>query len=347
MKVLFFPYLIISAFYFLFRWDEVKNANALFWFVVLFAAQWFIYGPIMVQRFTRDFKSFQTDNKLPKEVNQYFLNQDDRFFTIFIRYRIFESILFVLIAIGPIILYPEILTKNVTQGYRDIFFWIIIIFLIRLLIYCVNATAYISLLSFHILLDLQKDKIFNYNPLLENHRYAIKKLSKLSGKALRYMCTASVFLPLALYYLFQQPTISSNNSHKISFLPTSSQHPIYLFWVVAMLLFFAVFLFFSLTYQNYKIQGYSKSKCSKCLLDAQLEFINNAGAENNETLRKPFSSAVIRHTEYLKLQEIKLLCKTGPMLDINVATTYFSVLLSVLTAIQGIQGIIAWKPPTP
>ena len=87
LSVLFFPYLALTALYFVFRWNDVKKANILFWICILIACQWFVFGPALVQRFTREFRSFQTDDDLPPEVKTYFANQNDRHMTIFIRYR--------------------------------------------------------------------------------------------------------------------------------------------------------------------------------------------------------------------------------------------------------------------
>lgn len=345
LSVLFFPYLALTALYFVFRWSDVKKANILFWICILIACQWFVFGPALVQRFTREFRSFQTDDDLPPEVKTYFANQNDRHMTIFIRYRFIEGVIFLLIAIIPVIIYPEILSKNLTNGTRDIFFWLIIGFLIWFLSYCVNATAYISLIAFHIINDLQKDMLLSYNPVLGSHRYAMNKISKLCGKAIRYVCTALLFIPFAIYYIYQQPELVINAGKTINFLPSSSQHPIYLIWVVSLLIFYSFFLFFFMTFQNVKIHGYKKKKSNSYLFNAQVGFINEDALKTKKRPGGPLSTAAFQYTEYLKLQEIRTLCKASPLIDIDIVVTYFSIVVSVLSAIQGIQKIIEWSPP--
>lgn len=346
LTLLFFPYLTLTALYFIFRWSDVKKSNILFWICILTACQWFVFGPALVQRFTREFKSFQTDNYLPEITRNYFKQESDRHLTIFIRYRIIESIVFIIIAIIPILLYPEILSKNLTNGFSDWFFWLIIAFLVWFLFYCVNATAYISLIAFHIISDIQKDKVMSYNPIMESHRYAINKIKQLCGKAIRYVCTGLVFIPLAIYYIYQQPELVINSKKMLQILPASSKHPIYLIWVVSLLLFYSFFLLFFMTFQYTKIHSYIKMKSSAYLLNAQIDFASqedkNQSAGQSEN---PFVAVAYKYTEYLKLQEIRLLCTTVPFLDINIVVAYFSVVVAVLSAIQGIQQIIKWTPP--
>lgn len=345
LSLLFFPYLVLSVLYFAFRWQEVKKINWLFFVVLLIAATWFIIGPRLVQRFIWEIMSLQSDDKLPMKVKEYFIKQEDRHFTYFIKYRLVETLLFVIVAIVPILCYPYILSKNITSGYSDCFFWFIILFLIWFLSYCVNATAFISLLSFHILPDMRKDKIFIYNPLLEDHRYTIKKIKEICGKAVRYVCSAIVFIPGGIYYFYQQPEIVAKNGQLLYSSPASSQHPIYFIWVVLMLLFYSFFLFFFLTYQNVQIQGYSKAKGNECVLKTQLGFVSETNEDKPKGQSGPFSIVAYRYTEYLKLQEIKLLCKTNATVDINVVLTYISIVVSIITAIQGILKIIETTAP--
>ncbi|MBQ4180804.1 MAG: hypothetical protein II617_00440, partial [Firmicutes bacterium] len=144
----------------------------------------------------------------------------------------------------------------------------------------------------------------------------------------------------------RQPELVIKSGKTLSFSPSSSNQPIYLIWVVALLFFYSSFLFFFITYRNVKLQGYSKRKSSSYLQNAQIEFITNDNLLHSEQQKGDrLAAAASRYTEYLKLQEIRLLCKTNPILDINTVVTYFSIVVSVLSAIQGIQKIIEWSPP--
>ena len=309
---------------------------------MLIFSTWFVFGPFLVQNFIQEFMLFGNDSKLPVDVRTYFDEQYNRLFKIYIRYRFCYVLLFIAAAIVPILFYPFVLSKNILSGYHDWLFWLIILFLIWFISICMNGPAFISLISFHILSDLRKDKIFSYNPLLRDHRYAIKRIRDICGKLVRCMCTGLVFIPQAFFYFYQQPE-SITKDGQVIYHAAVSEHPIYIVWVVACLLLYAFFLFFFMTNQNMQIQDYSKSKGNAFLTEAQIKFIDI----NNDTKQpyNPLSAAAYRYAEHLKLEEIKLLCKTRATFDINTALTYFSSLVSLLTAIQGILKIIGKSAP--
>lgn len=181
-------------------------------------------------------------------------------------------------------------------------------------------------------------------PTTENHRYTINKIRKICGKAVRYLCSALVFIPLAVYFINQQPELVINEGMP-QILTSSSQHPIYLIWVVLMLIFYSFFLLFFTTYQYETIKGYTKKKSSDFILNAQIKFIslkdNNQSSVPSKGL---LPAAAYQYTEYLKLQEIRLLCKPVHIFDINDIVPYFSILVSMFSAIQGIREIINWTP---
>ena len=331
------PYIILSLTYIIFRFDELQKINLIFWIVLLFSSIWFMIGPRLVYKYISFFNSFQTNQELCCHVRHYFKENESKHFKIYIIYWIIEGLAISLIGVVPIFLYPNILTKNITYGRKDIFFWLIIIFIIWFLFYCANATSFISLIAFKIIRDLKNDKIFNYNPTSVEHHKSIEYIQRLCNKAVSYTCSGLVFIPLAIYFLLQQPEfVTHNNTYKIKLC--SFQDPIYIIWVIFLLLFYCFFLFFFITYPNYELRKYINQKNNDYLLIEKNQYINNFNVISPTILfgqNLALNEQIYLYNIYLRLQEVKSICKLNFTFDTSIFVTYISIFVTLLSSIPG------------
>lgn len=331
------PYIILSLTYIVFRFDELQKINLFFWFVILFSSIWFIIGPRLVYKYITFFRSFQTNQELCCHVRYYFKKNEIEHFKLYIICWVIEGLVISLIGITPIFLYPNILTKNITNGINDIFFWLILIFVIWFLFYCSNATSFITLIAFKIIRDLKSDKIFKYNPTSIEHHKSIEYIQRLCNKAVAYTCSGLVFIPLAIYFLLQQPElVIQNNMYKIKI--SAHKEPIYIIWVVFLLLFYCSFLFFFITYPNFELKKYIRQKNNDYLLIEKNQYINNFNAISPTILfskNLALNEQIYLYNIYLRLQEIKSVCKLNFTFDTNIFVTYISIFVTLLSSIPG------------
>lgn len=335
-SVLFFPYLFLTILYMLIRWKEFCRVNLIFWIVLIIAITWFPLGPVLVHRFYRAFVSMSEDIKLPKAVLNYFEKNKERHFTLFVRYRVVEGLIFFCVSIIPILRYPYILSKNISFGSKDWFFWLIVLFLVWFVFYVVNATAYISLFGFHIIRDLQRGKIFKYDPREKCDRYAIEKINELAVKAVRYTISAAIFLPLAIYYCLRQPELSFGDGRVVLYFEDNSQGSIYIFWVVLIMLFYAGFLCFSLSLAR-KVHRYDRKTKIVTLENERYKFVNIKVNPKVDVLSLENSLYIIG--KYVQLQEFRLLCRKKHSIDGNLLAATITTIATLLSAIPGILNV--------
>lgn len=336
------PYILLSLLYIFFRFKLLQQINIIFLFVLLFSSSWFIIGPHLVYNFISFFLSFQTNDKICSELRQYFIVNEQMHFNIYKVCLIIEGIIISLVGIIPIILFPDILTKNITYGMIDIFFWLIIFFLVWFLFYCANATSFISLLAFKIIRDIINDKVFVYNPINIVHHKSLEEIRHLCNKAVAYTCSGLIFMPLAIYFILQQPELKVDFETKnCNILLSSLNHPIYLIWVIGLMIIYCAFLFLFITYPNYELKKYILQKNKEYLFLEEVKYIKTI-------VDKPILSSIlsIQHSDflseqiyqyniYLRLQEIKNLCLSSFALDSSIIVTYVTIIVTLLSAIPG------------
>lgn len=333
------PYFFLSFAYIIFRFYMLRKINIIFLFVLLFASSWFIIGPHLVYNFISLFISFQDNVIICKELRQYFKENESVHFKIYRICLIIEGTIISLFGLVPIILSPDILTNNITLGITDIFFWLIIVYLVWFLFYCANATSFISLIAFKIIRDIIHDKIFIYNPVNAEQHQSIEEIRGLCNKAVAYTCSGLVFIPMAIYFILQQPQLKINyQTHTwiITLLPF--QHPIYLIWVIGLMLIYCSFLFLFITYPNYKLKKYIRQKNKDYLLHEEIKYMTTF-VERPTILsiqqKNILSEQLYQYNVYLRLQEIKNLCKASFPLDPNTIVTYIAILVTIVSAVPG------------
>ena len=341
---LYLPYFALTLCYFVFRANEAKRIGLLFLIVVNFASIWFILGPILMYSHVKMLKSFCDDKKYPEEINSCFRNNKKGYFICFLKHWMVDSVLLLIVSIIAIIVYPEILTVNMTRGRGDLFFWLDIVFLVWMGIASSCAPAFLSMFSFHILKDIQKKDVFDYNPMDEKHRDAIESMRAFCNRSIAYASSGSVFLPLALFYIFQQPTmaISWNPTFSVSFQTPTNTNPVYILWVVALLTVYAFFTLFFTFYPNIVLSKYIKKKHNELIFSEQKKYIQNR--DNDKPYRRSkerlLASAINQYNDYNRLQELKILCKIPVRLDVHLVLSYFSILATILSAVYGIIKIL-------
>lgn len=210
------------------------------------------------------------------------------------------------------------------------------------LFYCANATSFISLISFKIIQDIINDKVFVYNPINLVHRKSLEAIRNLCNKAVAYTCSGLVFIPLAVYFILQQPQLVINphtNNYDIRF--SSTNHPIYLIWVLGLMLIYCTFLFLFITYPNYKLKKYIRQKNKEYLFWEEVKYIKNIVNEPILSSKPPIqhntflSEQIYQYNIYLRLQETKNLCLTSFTFDSSIAVTYITIFVTLLSAIPG------------
>lgn len=115
------PYIMLSFLYIFFRFEMLQRINIVFLLIILFSSSWFIIGPHLVYNFITFFLSFQTNGKICSELKHYFKANENIHFKIYKICLIIQGTIISLVGIIPIILFPDILTQNITYGLRDIF----------------------------------------------------------------------------------------------------------------------------------------------------------------------------------------------------------------------------------
>lgn len=336
------PYIILSFLYIFFRFEELKQINIVFLVVILFSSSWFIIGPHLVYNFTSLFISFQTSRKICSELRQYFKDNEKIHYKFYKVYLIIEGTVISLVGIIPIILSPDILTQNITYGMTDIFFWLIIVFLVWFLFYCANATSFISLIAFIIIKDIINDKVFAYNPINIVQHKSLEEIRRLCNKAVAYTCSGLVFIPLAIYFILQQPELIVNfeaNNWSISLSHLS--HPIYLIWVIGLMLIYCFFLFLFITYPNYKLKKYIRQKNKEYLFLEEVKYIRTIvdkslfSSIQSKQHNSFLSEQIYQYNIYLRLQEIKNLCLTSFTFDSSIVVTYITIMVTLLSSVPG------------
>lgn len=332
------PYIMISLMYIVLRFYLFQQINPIFLIVVYFSSIWFIIGPYLVHNFITYFISFQANTNICFSLRQYFKNNERIHFKIYKICLIIEGTTISLFGVIPIILFPDILTENVTYGIKDLFFWLIIFFVIWFLFYCANATSFISLIAFKVIRDIVKDKIFIYNPTNIEHHRSLEEIHHLCNKAVAYTCSGLVFIPLAIYFILQQPGLmfdSKTNTWTILLSPF--RNSIYLVWVTCLLLIYCTFLFLFITYPNFKLKRYVQEKSKKYLLSEQAKYLDKFTKEPSILLqqKRNLSDQLYQYNVYLRLQEIEILCKTSFSYDSNTIVAYITILVTFLSAIPG------------
>lgn len=336
------PYIILSVLYIIFRFKLLQQINIFFLSVLLFSSTWFIIGPHLVYNFIAFFLSFQANEKICSDLRQYFKANEKKHFKIYRACLIIEGTIISLVGIIPIILFPDILTENITYGMTDIFFWMIIIFLAWFLFYCANATSFISLMAFKIIRDIINDKVFVYNPINIVHRKSLEEILHLCNKAVAYTCSGLVFIPLAIYFVLQQPELVVDlKKNKYNILLSSLNQPIYLIWVISLMLIYCTFLFLFITYPNFAIKKYIRQKTREYLLLEEVKYIKTVvdkpilssmpSVQHSNFL----SEQIYQYNTYLRLQEIRNLCLTSFAFDSSVIVTYVTIFVTLLSAVPG------------
>ena len=289
-------------------------------------------------------KSFGDDKKYPEAINKCFQKNRKRYVIVFRNHLIVDSAILLSAAIIAIVLFPEILSKNMTRGRGDWFFWLDIVFLSWMGVFSSCAPAFLSLFSFHVLKDIQKSDVFDYNPMDEKHRNTIESMRIFCNKSIAYASSGSVFLPLAIFYIFQQPTMTISWKHtiSISFQAPNNQSPVYILWVVVLLTIYAFFTLFFSFYPNAILSKYVKKKHKELIFKEQKEYIQNCDNEKpyRRSKERLLASAINQYNNYNRLQEIKVLCRIPVRIDANLVLTFFSILATILSAVGGILKIL-------
>lgn len=336
------PYIILSFLYIFLRFELLNQIDIIFLFVLLFSSSWFIIGPRLVHNFIILFLSFQTNGKICSELTQYFKTNEKIHYKIYKVCLITQGTIISLAGIIPIILFPNILTQNITYGMTDLFFWLIIFFLIWFLFYCANATAFISLITFKIIQDIINDKIFVYNPMNLVHRNSLEAIRHLCNKAVAYTCSGLVFIPLAIYFILQQPELVIDlQTNNFGIILSPYNHPIYLFWVIGLMLIYCAFLFLFITYPNYKLKKYVRQKNKEYLFWEEVKYIKNLSHIPSIQHNNFLGEQIYQYNVYLRLQETKNLCLTAFTFDSSIVVTYITIFVTLLSAVPGFIQLFA------
>lgn len=345
------PYIILSLLYIFFRFEMLQQINIIFLLVLLFSSSWFIIGPRLVYNYISLFLSFQTNEKICSELRQYFKNNEEEHFKLYKKWLIIEGTILSLFGVIPIILFPDILTKNITKGITDIFFWLIIFFLVWFLFYCANATSFITLIAFKIIRDITNDKTFVYNPINIVQHKSLEEIRRLCNKAVAYTCSGLVFIPLAIYFFLQQPELVFDLKINSWIIVSSSlNQPTYLIWVICLLLLYCAFLFLFISYPNYALKKYIRQKNKEYLFTEEIKYIKTIidrptllsvlSMQQNDFL----GEQIYQYNVYLRLQEIKNLCLTSFAIDSNMVVAYITIFVTLLSSIPGFVQLITQIP---
>lgn len=336
------PYIILSFLYIFLRFELLHQINGIFLFVLLFSSSWFIIGPRLVYNFMTLFLSLQTNKKICSELTQYFKINEKKHYKIYKICLIIEGTVISLAGIIPITLFPNILSQNITYGKTDLFFWLIIFFLIWFLFYCANATSFISLITFKIIPDIINDKIFMYDPMNLVHRNSLEVIRNLCNKAVAYTCSGLVFIPLAIYFILQQPRLVMDmQTSNFGIILSPLNQPIYLFWVIGLMFIYCTFLFLFITYPNYKLKKYVRQKSKEYLYWEEVKYIKNFSLIPSIRHSNFLSEQIYQYNIYLRLQETKNLCSTAFTFDSNIVVTYITIFVTLLSAVPGFIQLFA------
>ena len=311
------PFILIILLHLVTRFSLVQNIPIKFILVALIASLWFIIGPRLVYKFIDEFISIENNMDLNKNIREYFKNNQLGLYKNYIKYMVIESSFFICVGIIPICIYPDILIdNNITLGKNDWIFWLIILFLSWMLIYCANATSFISLLTFDVIKQIKSEIIFVYNPLSISDQKSIHYFIKLCNQAINYTCSGLLFIPLAVYYF------------------KTSQNPITILWVSLLMFFYSFFLIGFVMYHNISIRGYVKRKNKECILKEETNFFWYYISLKNNNRKRALKNDDI-FSAYLHLQEIKSLCQEKYYFDTNAIATIIAGIITLISSVPG------------
>ncbi len=317
-KVLAAPYLIIAVSYIVIRWNALNAVPIDFWIELTIASTWFVFGPILVFKFMESFTCLKDRVEFPLNLRKWFENNENRHYKIYKRCMAIISPIFIILGVFAILLHSDILTKTVciTTGYNDIYYWIVVAFLLWFLIYVTNALAAIVLMLM-IVYTVKKHDVIDYNPIDISHHNGVEGLNKFCNKIVSYMCSGLLFLPIAFLFLRQQAHIE---------------------WVSALLLFYGIFLLAAITYPRLTINSYISKKSKKYLLEEKLQYLEFV--KFVKLLPSEEYKELHLYNSYVYIQELKTVCPVKIGFDTNTIMTYLSVLVSVVTSIPGFVNMI-------
>ena len=316
-SVLAIPYLLIAGTYLIIRWKTLSAVPIDLWFEIVIASSWFFFGPILVYKFIKSFIGLKDQPKFTSELRNWFQDKAGEHYKIY-RYsmRIFGPIFMGLVVI-ILLCRPDILTgiMHITSGYKDVFYWMVLVFLLWFLYYCSNAMALITLMI-AIVYSIKKNNIIFYDPLDTSHHGCVKELLHFCNKTVSNICSGLVFLPMAIFFLWQQ---------------------VYTGWVFALLVFYSIFLFAAITYPRSAIKSYIDERSKNYLLEKKVQYLRNSKRNNPAAHgRKNKIAHQLRvFNSYLYIQELETICSPKVTIDSNTVITYITIIATLATAISG------------
>jgi hypothetical protein len=314
-SVLAVPYLLIVLTYIIFN----PNAFALIpldlRFEIIFASSWFILGPILIFRLMKTYIGLKDEPEFTLTLRKWFRNNAENHYKFYKRCMAILGFVFVVLAV-PILLYnPDILTKvaRITSGYNSIHYWLILIFLSWFLVYSTNAISIITLVI-KVIYSIIKYNVIEFNPTEYVHHKCIRKLISFCNKVVSYMCSGLFFLPIAFFFLHQR---------------------VYINWVTALLVFYSLFLFASITYPKSAIKSHIDKRSKDFLMNEKLQYFNDIKSDRFSIYRNKLELQLQRYNIYLYIQELKTVCLLKVKIDFNTIFTYFSIFAMIATSMQG------------
>ena len=313
VSVLFIPYVLISLAYMVFRYDSLKDITPACWIVLSVASIWFVLGPHLVYVFMRDFNNMEVNYEVTEKVSHWFDVRSESHYSTYKKFMLIISVLFSVTFIPLMIAYPNILVEGVhiSTGLTDPFFWIIIVFLFWLLIYCTNALSIIALMLY-VLRKMTANDVFQYSVTEPSCKKDINQILRLCNKVTIYTCSGLLFVPLAAFFSFQST---------------------YQFWFSIGFLFFSMFLLVSILYPKMKIRNYMNKENKQTLFEEQYAYFSryNEIHQRTSTVEETLSLMNL----YYHLQELKTAGNAEVKLINNHWIAYASFAISFSLSILG------------
>lgn len=263
--VLFLPFLFLTFSYWFFRENPFQKIPRHLIYSIMISSIWLIGGPYLVYSCFRKF--FELSDTLNSEkMKLWFQGNSQILYHKYIRYLKECSIIFIIIGIPFLILKPDVLidTVHLTKGYNDCFYWLIILFLCWLLIYCANAFAFIRLIQY-LCIQVRERDILKFSPIKKDDYLCIKKLIHFSNTVLLSTASGLLFLPIAIYFLYNQ---------------------LYVVWVVILLFVYSIFLFCSTAFPRCILNKYIEEKQKLFTVNLQEKYFSELLDSSHKNSKK-------------------------------------------------------------
>lgn len=320
ISLLYVPITLVVSYCLVFRAYEVVNIDGYFLICGVVGSIWFIVGPYLIYKCIKQFIALQTNLRLNDITRSYFSENKYKHYKEFLVNLVLMTALFSAILIGGIIYEPRILTENISKGFHDPMFYIVVLFLLYFGAYASTALSFILLVS-KIIYTNVKLNLFDYNPIDSIGESTISEIAKYSGTIVKYFCSGLLFLPYAWYFLFFKEA--------------------YAIWAVALLSLYGVFLLISIIFPKIQLGIYIRARSNELELVEQENYmhsvkdmISNSRVRSKSPVAELIEEQLRLYNYSCYIREIKVISHKGiQYFDFNSVITYLSIIVTIVSTV--------------